>query len=429
LNLDRPRLPLWVKLTLAGVLVEAIMLFVLVASNARLTEQELTNKAYQRISSTVPLLNAALAGPLMQRDYGALHEILEEARRGDSYAYLVLLDQEGQRIASAGLPANAPLPPLDRDISTDHSDRIYDTEIAINLSGAIYGSLRFGIPTDFLFQARERVVRQGATIGLAAVALTLLTLSVIGYLLTRRLNQLTLASHAIADENFDSLLPSPGRDEVGQLVTAFRQMSDQLKARLSELKDSEQRFFAIAHYTYDMELWIEPAGRTIWVNPSVERMTGYTPDECLALPGFPLSLIAAEGQEEAARRFRHALNGESGEGYQFRMLRKDGSRFWAAVNWHPIFSREGRFLGIRASIRDISELKASEERALEYLASTEAERARLKALLSAMNLGILFVGIDGRVIYHNPAFNHIWRNAEQRDLIGLDSDTTFAASA
>lgn len=423
-----PRFPLWSKLTVAGILVEAAMLFVLVASNAHLMEQELTSKAYQRISSTVPLLNAALAGPLMQRDYGALQEILEGARRGDSYAYLVLLDQDGHRVASAGLPAEAPLPAVDREISADSLDRVYDTEIAINLSGTVYGHLKFGIPTDFLMQARERVVRQGAWIGLTAIALTLVTLALIGYLLTRRLNKLTLASHAIAEENFDALLPAPGQDEVGQLVDAFRQMSNQLKARLSELKDSEQRFFAIAHYTYDLELWIEPGGRTIWVNPSVERMTGYTPDECLQLPGFPLSLIAPEGQEEAARRFREALRGDSGEGYQFRMLRKDGGRFWAAVNWHPIYSREGRFLGIRASIRDISELKDSEERALEYMAGTEAERARLKALLSAMNLGILFVGEDGRVVYHNPAFSHIWRIPGHRDLIGLDSNATFAVS-
>ncbi len=45
MNLGRPRLPLWIKLTLSGVLVEVIMLFVLVTSNARLAEQELTNKA------------------------------------------------------------------------------------------------------------------------------------------------------------------------------------------------------------------------------------------------------------------------------------------------------------------------------------------------------------------------------------------------
>lgn len=422
------RAPLWLKLTLAGLLVEALMLSLLVISNVRLIEEELISKTQLRVNSAIPLLNAALATPLMQRDYGALHEILEEARSNDAYAYLVLLDKEGRRIAAAGISAAQPLPELDRSLGVE-GDRVFDTATPIRLTGAEYGRLRFGIDTEFLIQARDRAVRQGVYVGLAAVVLTFLTLAFIGYWLTRRLQQLTDASHALADQNFDALLPASGPDEVGQLATAFRAMSHQLKARLSELKDSEQRFFAIANYTYDLELWIEPAGRAIWVNPSVTRMTGYDPDECLELPGFPLCLIDDDDRIEAARHFQRALRGATGEGFQFRMLRKDGSHFWAAVNWHSIYSREGLFLGIRASIRDISDLKSSEAKALEYLAGAEAERARLQALLSAMNLGILFVGTDRRVIYHNPAFNHIWQLTESTDLIGQSTDVIFAGSA
>jgi PAS domain S-box-containing protein len=203
------------------------------------------------------------------------------------------------------------------------------------------------------------------------VVLTFLTLALIGWWLTRRLQQLTHASHALADQNFDALLPASGPDEVGQLANAFRTMSRQLQSRLSELRDSEQRFFAIANYTYDLELWIEPNGHAIWVNPSVERMTGYDPDECLQLHGFPLCLIAEIDRIEAAKHFQQALRGATGEGFQFRMMRKNGTQFWAAVNWHPIYSRDTEFLGIRASIRDISELKSSEARALEYLAGAK----------------------------------------------------------
>jgi len=422
------RAPLWLKLTLAGLLVEALMLSLLVASNVRLIEAELINKTQLRVNGAIPLLNAALATPLMQRDYGVLHEILDAARGNGAYVYLVLLDQDGRRLAAAGLAAKTPLPALDQSIGID-TDQVFDTEITIRLAGAEYGRLRFGIATDFLAQARDSALRQGLYIGLVAVVLTFLTLALIGYWLTRRLQQLTDASHALADQNFDALLPASGPDEVGQLASAFRTMSQQLKARLSELKDSEQRFFAIANYTYDLELWIEPAGRAIWVNPSVTRMTSYDPDECLSLPGFPLCLIADVDRAEAEKHFQSALCGATGEGYQFRMLRKDGSQFWAAVNWHSIYSREGQFLGIRASIRDISELKASEAKALEYLVGAEAERARLQALLSAMNLGILFVGVDRRVIYHNPALNHIWQFAENTDLIGQSTDAIFTRSA
>jgi diguanylate cyclase (GGDEF)-like protein/PAS domain S-box-containing protein len=422
------RAPLWLKLTLAGLLVEALMLSLLVFSNVRLIEEELINKTQLRVSSAIPLLNAALATPLMQRDYGTLHDVLEEARSKDAYVYLVLLDKDGRRIAASGLGASTPLPTLNPRIGIG-SDAVFDTETTIRLAGAEYGRLRFGINTDFLAHARERSVRQGIYVGLAAVVMTFLTLALIGYWLTRRLQQLTNASHALADQNFDALLPASGADEVGQLATAFRAMSHQLKARLSELRDSEQRFFAIANYTYDLELWIEPTGRAIWVNPSVTRMTGYDPDECLTLPGFPLCLIEEVDRIQAAKHFQLALRGATGEGYQFRMKRKDGSQFWAAVNWHSIYSREGQFLGIRASIRDISELKASEAKALEYLAGAEAEHARLQALLSAMNLGILFVGTDHRVIYHNPALNQIWRLPEHSDLIGKSTDEILMRGA
>lgn len=426
--MTRPRLrtPLWLKLTLAGLLVEVLMLSLLVFSNVRLTEEELIDKTRLRINSAIPLLNAALATPLMQRDYSALHDILEEARSNDAYVYLALLDKEGRRIAAAGLAPSTDLPKLDKSIGID---AVFDTDTVIRLGSAEYGRLRFGVNTEFLAQARSRAVRQGLYVGLAAAALTFLTLALIGYWLTRRLQQLTDASHALADQNFDALLPASGPDEVGQLASAFRAMSHQLKARLSELKDSEQRFFAIANYTYDLELWIEPTGRAIWVNPSVARMTGYDPDECLTLPGFPLCLIDEIDRAEAAKHFQNALRGATGEGYQFRMTRKDGSQFWAAVNWHSIYSREGQFLGIRASIRDISDLRVSEAKALEYLAGAETERARLQALLSAMNLGILFVGLDHRVIYHNPAFNHIWLLPDSVDLVGQSAEAIFTNSA
>jgi len=55
----------------------------------------------------------------------------------------------------------------------------------------------------------------------------------------------------------------------------------------------------------------------------------------------------------------------------------------------------------------------------QYLKETEQERARLVSLLSAMNLGILFVAADSRVIYHNPAFSRIWMIENENGLIGL----------
>ncbi len=301
-----PRPPLWLKLTLAGLLVEALILGLLVFSNVRLTEEELIRKARLRVDSAIPLLNAALAPRLMQRDYAALQDILSEARGNGAYRYLVLLGPNGHRLAAAGITAEEALPTVDGQLSDD--DPVYDTVISIRLAGTEYGRLHFGIATDFLNAARARVLRQGVYAGLAAVLSTFLTLSLIGYLLTRRLALLTEASRALAGGDFGARLPAPAFDEVGRLSAAFQEMARQLHGRISALHESEARTQT-------------------------------------------------------------------------------------------------------------------------YLAESEAEHARLQALLSAMNLGILFVGADGRVVYHNPAFNRLWLIPESEDLVGWQPREVFARSA
>jgi diguanylate cyclase (GGDEF)-like protein/PAS domain S-box-containing protein len=401
--------PLWIKLTLAGALVEIVMLASLLTWIIAEAGNELEARAQQQADALVPLINAALSGPLMQRDYSELQGILDESRNARNFAYLVLLDRNGARVASSGLLPSQPLPELNTTFVDDPRDHVFDATMDIRLVGVSYGQLRYGIDTTYLGETRDHILRTGLVMGLGVMGLTIPLFALLGYGLTRRLAQLTQASHALAEGDFRASLPPTGRDEVGQLSQAFQAMSRQLLSRLSELRDNEQRFYAIANFTYDLELWIDPASQVIWINPSIQRMTGYTQEECMEMPGFPICLVVEEDRAEAQQRFTEALRGSTGEGYQFRMMRKDGSLFWIAVNWHPIFNGENQFLGVRASLRDISELKASERKALDYLAATEAEQARLMALLSAMNLGILFVAGDGRVVYHNPAFDRIWQ--------------------
>jgi diguanylate cyclase (GGDEF)-like protein/PAS domain S-box-containing protein len=181
----------------------------------------------------------------------------------------------------------------------------------------------------------------------------------------------------------------------------------------------------------------------LWVNPSVERMLGYSVDECMGQMNFPADIIHPEDRTAADFQLRQALRGTSGQGYAFRICRKDGGHFWALVNWQPIHDYSGVYQGIRASIHSIDDLKAteanlrqaiSELRTAEslqgkYLEETEQERARLVSLLSAMNLGILFVAADGRVIYHNPAFSRMWMIDEGTGLIGLPVNEVLAKSA
>ncbi|MCY2988650.1 MAG: PAS domain S-box protein [Planctomycetota bacterium] len=157
------------------------------------------------------------------------------------------------------------------------------------------------------------------------------------------------------------------RDTDGE--PAFRAMiSDisDLKRAEEELRKSEERFRAIADYTYDWESWIDTAGKLVWVNPAVLTFTGYSVDECLAMPDFPLPLIVETDQERIVAQLTEAVNQETtGHNLEFRVWCKDGSVKWGAVSWQPIYDSGGVHLGYRSSVRDITRRKQSEEHLVE----------------------------------------------------------------
>jgi len=139
-----------------------------------------------------------------------------------------------------------------------------------------------------------------------------------------------------------------------------------------ERRQSAERFRAIADYTYDWEYWIGIDGKLLWVNPAVERITGYSVGECMAMPDFPVAIVAEADREPVARQIREAVQGSSRNDFEFRVCHKDGHLAWVAASWQPIYDSRGARLGHRSSIRDITERKRAEEALQRLLAELES---------------------------------------------------------
>lgn len=114
-------------------------------------------------------------------------------------------------------------------------------------------------------------------------------------------------------------------------------------------------FRAIADCTYDWESWHQPDGKLLWVNAAVERITGYSPDECLTMKDYPLPLVAEEDRGKIAEVLRDAIAGGSGNDVEFQVARRDKKGCWAAVSWQPMHDHAQQHRGFRASIRDVTE--------------------------------------------------------------------------
>jgi len=232
-------------------------------------------------------------------------------------------------------------------------------------------------------------------------------------------------------------------DEFDELVLSINRMDKNTSQALVALRESEQRFHAIADYTPNWESWIGLDGRLVWVNSSVERITGYTPQQCLAMKNYPLPIVCDEDRSRVGQAHAGAIHGHRGENLEYRIRHQDGSLQWVTESWQPILDNSGKFLGYRTSVRDIALLKEV-ERALEQkisalalseqsqrhlTAHAEQEQARMVSLLSAMSIGILFEDVTKRVLYHNPAFRRVWLIPEEIDLKGKPTRDVLTYSA
>ena len=134
------------------------------------------------------------------------------------------------------------------------------------------------------------------------------------------------------------------------------------RSAFRQLAESEQRFRAIADYTYAWENWFGPDGKLRWVNPAVERMTGYSVRDCMAMEDFPLPLVHPADRELVRRQQQQALAGHTGQDLEFRVVTRDGRQIWVAMAWQPIFGADSASLGYRSSLRDITlQHRANEE--------------------------------------------------------------------
>ncbi|MHC4439667.1 MAG: PAS domain S-box protein, partial [Planctomycetota bacterium] len=131
------------------------------------------------------------------------------------------------------------------------------------------------------------------------------------------------------------------------------------------LRMSEQCFHAIADYSYFWEIWVSPAGRPIWTNPAVQKVTGYTIKELMAMRDYPMPLVYEEDRARVSKAFEYALQGGKGRELEFRLCKKDGTVIWVDMSWQPIYDEKGLSIGHRASVHDIMDRKQAEEAMIE----------------------------------------------------------------
>lgn len=163
---------------------------------------------------------------------------------------------------------------------------------------------------------------------------------------------------------------------MAMIGAGFARIRYQEQARLATemaLRDSEAEFRMLAENANDVIWTIDLDGRFSYVSPSVERQTGYTPQEVLRR-GFqdmltPGSLSMIKEKFQAAVAEVVSGNRIKGERLEVEQVAKDGSRIWFDVTFNPIYAPSGEFTcfmgvsrNITARMRAEAALRVSEEK-------------------------------------------------------------------
>jgi hypothetical protein len=76
---------------------------------------------------------------------------------------------------------------------------------------------------------------------------------------------------------------------------------------------------------------------------------------------YPLAMVAAEDRGRIAKVLISAQSRTTGENVDFRILHRNGEKMWMSLAWQPMYDEEGSYLGVRTSVRDVTERRKLRE--------------------------------------------------------------------
>ncbi|MDO9540171.1 MAG: methyl-accepting chemotaxis protein [Methanocalculus sp.] len=117
--------------------------------------------------------------------------------------------------------------------------------------------------------------------------------------------------------------------------------------------ESDDLFRQILDTTHDWEFLLGPDGAFLYVSPSCERISGYSPSDFQRDKSLYTRIIHKEEQEKVKRAL--AVRDRDAVEVKFRLKHKNGGERWVGLLCTIAKDQKGRSIGVRGSSREMTE--------------------------------------------------------------------------
>ncbi|MBV8593293.1 MAG: EAL domain-containing protein [Caulobacteraceae bacterium] len=162
------------------------------------------------------------------------------------------------------------------------------------------------------------------------------------------------------------------------------------------------RHRALTENGSDLLVQTDLVGQITYMSPSIEAMTGFTPDELIG------RTIAELVGEDTAQRLSQAVQDRIRHpeapflGVEYPAPHKDGRTIWLQAMPAPLIDPEtGKMIGVTDVVRDITARKAAEEK-------LAFANVMLQVQMEASPSGKLVVDAASRIVAFNTKFAELW---------------------
>ncbi|MFZ6819931.1 sensor histidine kinase [Undibacterium sp. Ji22W] len=203
------------------------------------------------VGQTSQLLNLTVSTYASNNDLQTVQTFLDEilnkeAKNGLTYV-LVANSQNKPLISTLSLNAVVPAPDIASSYEKAARTGIIHVRNRLLLPGNDVGFLQYGLSTENIIAATNSERMNSLARTLVVVALTFFAIVFLGHQITKRLQQMILASREIVAGNLQMRIAVSGSNELALMSTHFNRMVDAVQAKINEITELNQSLESRVH--------------------------------------------------------------------------------------------------------------------------------------------------------------------------------------